>query len=114
MEGKLSTHFPDYSSIIEGHRRKTNNHLPHCIFGDIHNIIRSTLLFKKYTFNLCIGDHHYLHLGSGSFTIFADWLLVDCYCGRTLEKVPDILANATLPVVEYPVPEKDPDIVSPE
>lgn len=40
--------------------------------------------------------------------------LFQYYCGGILEKVPDILANATLPVVEYPVPEKDPDIVSPE
>jgi hypothetical protein len=114
MEGKLSTYFPHYSSIIEGHRRKTNNHLPHCILGDVHNISRSALLLKKYTFNLYIGDHYYLHLGSWSFAIFADWLTVDCYCGGTLEKVSDILANGTLPVVEYPVPEKDPDIVSPE
>jgi hypothetical protein len=42
------------------------------------------------------------------------WRAYYC-CGGTLEKVPDIAGNGMLsPVLEYPVPEKDPDIVSPE
>jgi len=108
MEGKLSTHFPHYPSIIEGHRRKTNNHLPHCILGDIHNIIGSTLLLKKYTFNLCIGDHHYLHLCSRSFTIFADWFIVDFYCGGNQRlAVISYRPMTPLPLEQIPYPQTE-------